>query len=468
MCLFIVLLLGLTQLLFAQPPEVLWTRTFAADSNAMLSMADTTSDGGFITAGRLISANDEQFSWLVRLTASGDTLWTRSYVESMATLRAVADGGFFMAGSRWNFNNPLDTLDACIVRFNASGDSLWSHVYPAPYSNYVSDILELPDGTILLAGITTENQGSDIWLAHVDQDGEPIWSRTYGSQDADEVRSLLQTGEAEFVCFGVRGPTSPFVINPFVMGFDLDGDSLWTRVYGGPDAYMWPNAVIATADSGYLIAGSQFENVWDSWIIKLSPLWNEEWGWASGFIDNDGIAKVIQNADGSYTAVGSMSCDVGPRCCWFAQFDANGDSLWSSTIGQQNWYLPLDVLPLADNGFLLVGSLQDSALVVRTGPVLPTGQLPARGAIEDFELSQNYPNPFNATTTISFDLPRESHVLLNIFDLTGRSVATLANETLPSGSHHVNFDAANLASGIYVYRLNANGTSQSRKLVLLK
>jgi len=80
----------------------------------------------------------------------------------------------------------------------------------------------------------------------------------------------------------------------------------------------------------------------------------------------------------------------------------------------------------------------------------------------------NYPNPFNATTTISFNLQHESRILLNVFDLTGRSVATLANGMIYAGLHQVQFNAGALPSGIYIYRLTSGNNSQSRKLVLLK
>lgn len=66
------------------------------------------------------------------------------------------------------------------------------------------------------------------------------------------------------------------------------------------------------------------------------------------------------------------------------------------------------------------------------------------------------------------NLPHESQVLLNIFDLTGRSVTTLADELMQAGSHKVDFNAAALPSGIYIYRLTTGNVSQSRKLVLLK
>ncbi len=95
---------------------------------------------------------------------------------------------------------------------------------------------------------------------------------------------------------------------------------------------------------------------------------------------------------------------------------------------------------------------------------------------EVFELAQNFPNPFNPTTTFAFALPRQVGVRLTIFDLNGRQVAQLINEELPAGRYEIPFDASNLASGVYLYRLSAGnpsagsgqGFSQVRKMMLIK
>jgi hypothetical protein len=83
-------------------------------------------------------------------------------------------------------------------------------------------------------------------------------------------------------------------------------------------------------------------------------------------------------------------------------------------------------------------------------------------------LYQNYPNPFNPSTTIGYALPRRSNVTLAVFNLLGQEVATLVNGEVEAGYHEVNFTAAPLASGLYVYRLQAAGTLQTRKLLLLR
>jgi hypothetical protein len=83
-------------------------------------------------------------------------------------------------------------------------------------------------------------------------------------------------------------------------------------------------------------------------------------------------------------------------------------------------------------------------------------------------LEQNYPNPFNPSTSISFTLPSKSFVSLKVFDLLGREVATLVNEQKPAGTYTQKWNAANVSSGIYFYRLQADKFTETKKLVLLK
>jgi hypothetical protein len=83
-------------------------------------------------------------------------------------------------------------------------------------------------------------------------------------------------------------------------------------------------------------------------------------------------------------------------------------------------------------------------------------------------LFQNYPNPFNSTTTIKFVLTSRSQVHLRVFDILGRQVAELINGLAEPGSNTIRFEPGDLGSGVYIYRLSVNGTTESRKLIIQK
>jgi hypothetical protein len=85
-----------------------------------------------------------------------------------------------------------------------------------------------------------------------------------------------------------------------------------------------------------------------------------------------------------------------------------------------------------------------------------------------FGLSQNYPNPFNPATRISFSLPRESHVTLEVFNIIGARVATVTDRRYAAGNHSVQFDASTLPSGVYMYKMSAEEFVSVRKLVVMR
>ena len=98
-----------------------------------------------------------------------------------------------------------------------------------------------------------------------------------------------------------------------------------------------------------------------------------------------------------------------------------------------------------------------------TGREEEDGKLPA-----DYAISQNFPNPFNPTTSIEFDLREPGAVKLAVYDMVGREVRVLADGALSAGKHHVTLEAADLPSGVYIYRLEADGKSFAKKMILMK
>jgi len=108
--------------------------------------------------------------------------------------------------------------------------------------------------------------------------------------------------------------------------------------------------------------------------------------------------------------------------------------------------------------------LQNSGIITVSAVDEPQQDAPQR-----VELSQNYPNPFNPSTIISYTLPQKARVTLEVFNILGEKMATLVNSIEQAGTHNLKFNEINLASGVYFYKLTANGESiQTKKMILIK
>ncbi len=168
---------------------------------------------------------------------------------------------------------------------------------------------------------------------------------------------------------------------------------------------------------------------------KNSTLQNGSWDYGEGIILRP---KEATGGLVSYAITFDFSSGIFPR---------NGDTLYIRT------YNPIDSNDVfkftADNDFIL--STRDKIIEPNK-----------------FMLYQNYPNPFNPSTTISYSLPKSGLVQLKIYDMLGREIATLVNEEQTSGDYKVRLNASNLASGVYLYRIQSGSFTKSMKMILLK
>jgi len=113
--------------------------------------------------------------------------------------------------------------------------------------------------------------------------------------------------------------------------------------------------------------------------------------------------------------------------------------------------------------------LRKSKVLVSFAPATTTGVSDEENLIpKQYSLSQNYPNPFNPTTNFKYSIPKSSKVVLKLFDILGREVATLVNEVKAPGNYNLLFDASKLSSGVYLYQLRADGFNQTKKMMFIK
>ncbi len=192
--------------------------------------------------------------------------------------------------------------------------------------------------------------------------------------------------------------------------------------------------------------------------------------------DDEGVHWIPINDGfiGTYSSIFELASSS--RYGVFAGLD-DGTGIFSSIDGGNKWqYMALEhravpvmvVICFAWEGedTLLVGTgdgLYRVVLSTATGVSRETSGIP-----KNFSLSQNYPNPFNPATSIQYMVSCISHVTLTVYNTLGQEVATLVNEEKPAGSYSVTFDASNLPSGVYFYRLQAGNFTETKKIILLR
>lgn len=197
-------------------------------------------------------------------------------------------------------------------------------------------------------------------------------------------------------------------------------------------------------------------------------------------VQGDGVFRSTNNGD-SWTAVNSgltasqiNSLALNGSGNIFAGAD-NGKGIFYSTDAGNSWTnvssgisdTSSTVSALVVNKAGYVFAAAGDTVYRSIGTITSVKQTPPMIASQ-YLLSQNYPNPFNPSTTISYQLPTNTLVVLKVFDVLGREVETLVNERQSAGSHSVRFKAANLPSGVYFYRLQAGVYHDTKKLLLLK
>lgn len=128
---------------------------------------------------------------------------------------------------------------------------------------------------------------------------------------------------------------------------------------------------------------------------------------------------------------------------------------WSSIIGQ--WTVAQNIWPLYKCfGMRTIGSTPNG--ITNINKTIPI----------NYELKQNYPNPFNPVTKISFDIPKSGLITLKVYNILGKQIATLVNEVKNAGSYLVDFNASDLSNGVYFYKIEADGFTDVKRMILVK
>ena len=370
LCLAILMLMMSSAL--SHPADTLWTRTYAFSVRTEGSDIVRTRDGGYIVTG--VAADGDRRLCLVRIDATGDTLWMGSYGEPDRWLTEgvdeTSDGGF-VALARW-LAEVGDTVDFMLVRTDPRGDTLWTRVYDWPTRDAMFSVQETSDGGLILVGRTIVSQDpydSDLRLVRMNSSGDTLWTRLYGGSGQESGKYIQQTSDGGFIAAGEINHYGGQLTDMWLVRLQANGDTLWTRNYGGP----WhDHASICrqTSDGGYVVGGTTtIDASWSTqyFIVKTDALGDTTWTRAYG-TNIWGGEGLQETADGGYVASANTT-PATDNYIYLLRMDSSGDTLWTSTYGEPGLIVNGgQVVEAYDGGFVLAGRYEDDVLVIRTVP----------------------------------------------------------------------------------------------------
>ncbi|MCB9367165.1 MAG: T9SS type A sorting domain-containing protein [Calditrichaeota bacterium] len=412
-------------------------------------------------------ANDFQAT-LTKSDVNGDTVWYRSFggtnPEGFNCVAQTGNGGFVAAGITWSYGNGLS--DWYVVRVDANGQNPSSHTYGGGLRDMAYDAARTPDGGVVIIGFRDSNfegyhypdPSKKIVLMKLNAEGDTSWTRTFDALGDTTFRNELLLAVApngSIVAKVVVEAQANTTYQDWIWRLDESGestvklvltsDSQWGEVR---EIVALESNEIAMYQSGQIV---YYSNTLDSLHGRTISI-------------NAGVSFVPRAGYHNDIVLLSHISQSGTTYPWLGFLDADGNFVESCILPMEGYFLGWHG---SDHRFyFLCFSGANENTIFRSDPFLDATFV--EPLIPDNLSLLTYPNPFNATTTISFELPRNGVASLRVYDVLGKEVATLFDGQLPAGDHQFSWDASSFATGIYFVRLASPAGNTTQKLVLLK
>jgi hypothetical protein len=463
----------------AQPLDSLWFRSYG-DNNVEEYCMDVCGsvDGGYVLAGDRSLPVNSAGAWVLKVDATGTVVWSRR-IYNMGLYGIIADpsGGYLIPGSIAQ----QDRSAVGILKLSESGDSLWSRTYMSGVAWALATAACVTQGGFALAGTVSDSAGVSAWLLKTDSDGTLLWSNQYDDRREMYGMSIASDESGNLYLAGTTIDSIGNFRDFWLAKSDATGNTLWQHSWGG-EYEEWANDVIFAEDDGVLLLGytnSFGEGENDFWVLRVTGQGDSLWSRTFGGRFDDECRSGVMTLDGDFVIAGNsqQSSYLDPTTR-VIRIDSNGDiqqevSLhWGPDGNTGDYSLTGDIVATADTGFVVatspghggarnmgiskIGIQHAAADTPRTPPVL-----------SDFSVVA-YPNPFNSSSTVLID-GVTGIIDVRCFDVTGRTLwHRMASPSSPNGLVHVQFDASSLTSGSYWVQVHAPSGVQTRRVVLLK
>jgi hypothetical protein len=510
------------------PPPIEWQHRYGGSGNELPRSISRTSDGGYIACSNTQSSDGAVTGyhggadiWLVKMDADGTLEWERCYGGSgdeMAKCAALEapDGGYILAGRTYSTDGdvscPVTAGRLWVARIDINGDVLWDLCPAGPAVNSFGGIAPAHDGGWIICGSTWTDGGSgcgqgltDLWLGHVSDAGQLLWSRCYGGSQADGASSIMATSDGAYLVTGStrsndgdltginpywNGPPPPQTPHAtgWVMKVDAVGDIIWQYCYGGSsndeliaaaettDGKFWVTGNTSSTDGD--LAGNHGD--FDGWVVLLDQNGELLGQRCIGGSAQERMFGVIALSNGQALVTGdtfSTDGDVtethGSADAWVVVVTLGLDVAWQRSLGGALSDAWVTAIGTVDDGVALICSTRSNDGDLIDLPGHGEGDLwvlklaPWSGTGVEDQADENgillFPNPTTGDVQLDFGALHGPGWQLEIMDALGRVVLTMSQVHATRG--RLTIGTHGLSQGSYAVRLHRNGESHGRRFV---
>ncbi|HOP06355.1 MAG TPA: T9SS type A sorting domain-containing protein [candidate division Zixibacteria bacterium] len=509
-----------------------WSSTFGGTGVSKTGVCVAPAiDGGYMVAGYYWDSPTGWDIWLLKTDSVGiletpnHVIW--SDADYPTSICVTSDSGFALTGYTQSFDEEYD-YDMYLLKLNQVGGESWSLPFGSadPYDEAANHICHTSDGGYLMCGYrrNTTTVHKDIYVVKTDSIGNVDWTSQLGGTYHDEARCCIETidgGYAVSASWYLDGNWKTALIK-----YNSNGDTVWTAFWGDPENSHTPYGLVQTADHGYAVGGLMSGDVTSAYLVKFEPESSvDPFTFYDAYLelsvsdlapavdtllisdDNligrsllglrvvldtlihpavDELTVMLSHDEVDVTLVAKGEAAggnfVGTVFADAAMTMLNGGQApYTGTFRPQenlNAFAGMNpngswVLMVCDSMSGNDGTLGAWGITLVTDVVLDVESPDQNDPIPGYELSDCYPNPFNPVTTIEYEIPRRSDVVVEIFNALGQKVITLVEEFQSAGRHEISWNGRNdageeVSTGIYFYRLRAGDFCRTKKMVLLK
>ncbi len=308
--------------------DTIWTSSI----NGPLSRKDLfykviNADNGFVCCGYTTSFNNNSDeAYFVKLDLNGNILWQNTFGgvgrDRAQEIGQTADGGYIVSG----YVAPNGNYSGFLLKLNANGDTTWSRLFRFPGSTYCdfNSVKQLADGGFIACGQVNIGGNNDVYIVRTDPNGNLIWQRAAGTNSggSDNGECIIITSNG----YAIAGGTDN---NGYFLKVDTSGFKQWEKIFGGNPLNDDFHQVSTTFDGGYVLAGTTSSsgpidpNIW---LFKTNANGDSLWSRTFGGDNHDHGYSGVQTADSGYIVSGySSSFGFNYENAYLIKTDANGN-----------------------------------------------------------------------------------------------------------------------------------------------